>query len=648
LARDVAAIGDHSVDSPEWAKYIVDWPSEYHFSRLRTNLLRPMEISPGQRVVELGAGCGAITRWLGETGAEVIAVEGSLTRASIAARRCHDLRNVHIVADDLHAIPSLEADWVTLIGVLEYAPIFSQATDGVAATLEAARGQLKTGGAILIAIENQLGLKYFAGYPEDHVGERFFGLSGLYRPGGPVTFGRRDLIARLVNAGFPAVRLLFPWPDYKLPMLIVDARAAEIPSLDVATLVARHLGRDYSGCCLRAFSELLSWSVLQQNGLIPDLANSFLVVAAETEAALAARTAWPSTLAWNFTNDRRPPLQVTTRIVQEDGVLRVHKDSVHTGELEDEGPWRHQVVPVTDYVVGELLSLTMLRYAEAGDEAAFVSAGLSWVDLLLAQSWPHYGHRAHALDAWSIQGNTVDLIPGNILVTPAGDLHLIDQEWTCINPVSLAWRLLRGLLCLPAYFVRMSSFCCRTIVEIARLLLVERQITIDPGDVATAGEWESRFQSWVRAIPQERLRRPEAMSSEPLALRMGNAFELADDHPRMKAAAETASRDVQALHATNECFRQKLYEVDEHLRRTQEQLQNEFEQRQQAIEQRQQTIEQLQSTVDEVARLQRRVDQFESHPLLGRALRGRRRLKAALHRAIDPINKIGIRITDLG
>ena len=34
LARDVASVQDRSVDSPEWAQQIVDWPSEYHFSRV--------------------------------------------------------------------------------------------------------------------------------------------------------------------------------------------------------------------------------------------------------------------------------------------------------------------------------------------------------------------------------------------------------------------------------------------------------------------------------------------------------------------------------------------------------------------------------------------------------------------------------------
>ena len=63
--------------------------------------MRPLAIRPGDKVLELGCGCGAITRFLGELGADVTAVESSLQRASIASERCRDLQNVKIVLDDL-------------------------------------------------------------------------------------------------------------------------------------------------------------------------------------------------------------------------------------------------------------------------------------------------------------------------------------------------------------------------------------------------------------------------------------------------------------------------------------------------------------------------------------------------------------------
>lgn len=74
-------------------------------------------------------------------------------------------------------------DVVTLIGVLEYARKYfsvEPGNDPVKATLEKARRMLKPGGVFLLAIENQLGLKYFAGRPEDHNGVPMYGIEDLY------------------------------------------------------------------------------------------------------------------------------------------------------------------------------------------------------------------------------------------------------------------------------------------------------------------------------------------------------------------------------------------------------------------------------------------------------------------------------------
>ncbi len=99
-------VSDLSDGSDELAAEIDDWPTRYHCSPHRSNLLRPFRISPGTRVLEIGAGSGALTRYLGECGATVTAIEGARSRAEAAAMRCHDLKTVEILCGDFkHFVP---------------------------------------------------------------------------------------------------------------------------------------------------------------------------------------------------------------------------------------------------------------------------------------------------------------------------------------------------------------------------------------------------------------------------------------------------------------------------------------------------------------------------------------------------------------
>ena len=180
LLDAVTNAADRSTFSPELAQQIYDWPSEYHLSRRRHCLLRPLNIPSGSRVLELGCGCGAVTRYLGEIGAQVLAVEGSLMRARIAAQRSRDLSNVRVVNDDLLRFQTEERfDYVLLIGVLEYAARFSTSEKPFESYLQVVTRSLAPAGRVVVAIENQLGLKYLNGCTEDHVGTRFFGVQAV-------------------------------------------------------------------------------------------------------------------------------------------------------------------------------------------------------------------------------------------------------------------------------------------------------------------------------------------------------------------------------------------------------------------------------------------------------------------------------------
>ena len=90
LKKVLLRSNDLSTRSGELESYIKDWSSEYHLTTKRAQLLSGFKFDRTLKVLEVGCGCGAITRYLGETFDSVVSVEGSIARARLAHRSaCH-------------------------------------------------------------------------------------------------------------------------------------------------------------------------------------------------------------------------------------------------------------------------------------------------------------------------------------------------------------------------------------------------------------------------------------------------------------------------------------------------------------------------------------------------------------------------------
>lgn len=135
------------------------------------------------------------------------------------------------------------------------------------------------GGTLVLAIENQLGLKYLAGAPEDHTSAPFSGVEGRYTASGPVTFGRAKLEDLFNQAGFQWTRFFYPLPDYKMPGCIMSEKAFDSRAKVARTLPRLMSAPDRGIPWTRLMSEELAWPVMVENGLGPHVASSFLVFA---------------------------------------------------------------------------------------------------------------------------------------------------------------------------------------------------------------------------------------------------------------------------------------------------------------------------------------------------------------------------------
>lgn len=413
------------------------------------NILRPFARHLAQSaVLELGAGCGAITRYLGELGANVVAVEGSQRRASIAAERCRDLSNVTILCDRLQDLPFEAAfDVVTLVGVLEYAQVYVTDEDPVHAVLTQARKYLKPDGMLIVAIENQLGLKYFAGAPEDHGVGIMAGINDGYRHDSAITFGHKELSDRLLRAGFAELATYLPFPDYKMPTCIVHpaGQGESLADWNLATLLSNSAFYDRQPISQPLFSLERAWPLVARNGLLTDLANSLLLVA-KCQAGVAVSDA--SVLASYYSPKRAAAYsrQIDFCLTADDSIEVRHRSLQSTlDSFQDD----HVISEpyLAGRLQGDLLQAIVQQPGWKLDEV--VNWANAWLQVL----------KAHLLDIkaieqalpWSeyadwLPENYLDALPRNLIMRPDGSALFIDLEWQQPHPIPLLFVLYRGLL----------------------------------------------------------------------------------------------------------------------------------------------------------------------------------------------------------
>jgi SAM-dependent methyltransferase len=423
LERVFRSAGDLSSDSEELEHHIKDWNTEYHLTRKRKDLLAGLDHPRNARVLEIGCGCGAITRILGERYASVVAVEGSYNRARLARLRTADLDNVEVVCSPYQALGLQgEFDIVFCIGVLEYAPSYVDADDPFATALNSMKAMLRPGGALVLAIENKLGLKYFANSTEDHSGTFFEGIEGYPRMSDKFkTFGRVEL-ERLLSEHYEDISFYYPFPDYKIPTALLTEEAMQ--SLPVGELLGSMVERDYAGRGHTFFDNRLAWPEVIANKLGRDLANSFLVVASNGGAAVPAMR---DRLGVLFNSDRRADFVTETSIKRDVHAVRAVKaftgpQSASSAHVEGHGcasEWTDR-----PSVALELLRRALARRLPLTDQIAPVRV---WWDYVRATAT---GHPEGLLG-----GEMIDAVWHNCCRLDDGALFLFDRELVWKQPI---------------------------------------------------------------------------------------------------------------------------------------------------------------------------------------------------------------------
>lgn len=251
------------------------WAIMYHLSHLRANIIEWLPISKDEKVLEIGAGCGAITGTLADKAKKVTCIELSKKRSLINAYRNKHKDNIEILVgnfEDIEKDIAEKYDYITLIGVFEYGEAYISSEKPYESFLKTISKHLKENGKIIIAIENKLGLKYWAGCKEDHVGRYFEGIEGYPNTHGVKTFSKKELEEIIQASGFDNYKFYYPYPDYKLPTHIYSDNY--LPKIGELNNNMRNFDRER----MVIFDETRVYDTIIKDELFPIYSNSYLIV----------------------------------------------------------------------------------------------------------------------------------------------------------------------------------------------------------------------------------------------------------------------------------------------------------------------------------------------------------------------------------
>ncbi|MCM1134621.1 MAG: class I SAM-dependent methyltransferase [Clostridium sp.] len=431
------------VEYPSIIEEKKSWPILYHLSSLRGNIVDWLPIGPEDKVLEIGSGCGAITDTLSGKAGKVTCVELSARRSHINAYRNQDRDNIEIYVGNFGDIePELpkDYDFACMIGVFEYGQSYIHTQNPYEDFLKIMQKHVKSGGRIVIAIENKFGLKYWAGCKEDHVGTWFSGLEGYPEGGSARTFTRAGLEKILKACRAEEYSFYYPYPDYKFPTVIYSDR--RLPQTGELTDNLRNFDRDR----MVLFNEKYVFDSILQDGLFDVFSNSYLIMIGKE----------PEKCYVKYSNDRAPQFAMRTEIADTEEGRVVRKIPLNAEAAEHIKSMKRSYELLKDRYEGSGLHINECRLLEGGNYAEFpYEDGILLEELLdecLArddmEGFYRLFDRYYELISYGEEKAAADydLIFGNILVN-GEDWTVIDYEWTVEKQIPSAEIAFRAVYC---------------------------------------------------------------------------------------------------------------------------------------------------------------------------------------------------------
>ena len=413
----LSGMHDRSLSSCELQKSIKDWASFYHLSPQRSAFLRSIRHLFKGRVLEISAECGAITRFLGETGCEVTAVESVPERAEAARLRCADLKNVEVLEASELASKTRDASH----GPFDFAVIRLTPPTGPAIPIDWAelRTLLAPDGRLIVIAANRL-WPAIAGAPGSQAESLSQGATGY-----------RELQRRLEQAGFPHQEIGFLYPDFDAPPVVFSSEAFAAKQLDLLSFFDTR-----NSLYRRPGSPALNWEALRDANLLADFAGGFLIVAGQQKPVSKA---FPQLVSL-YSLNRRPEFAKESTIEIHNSKLRIRRKLLFPNSKPNHDPVCRGVLQDEPWLPGEPYSgrLSPIMKADGWSIAPIAIWARPWIKFLRASASLRGGKLL-------LPGHYLDCTPFNLMIGSSGRLTPFDLEYASVQPLDFEFVVFRGL-----------------------------------------------------------------------------------------------------------------------------------------------------------------------------------------------------------
>lgn len=437
------------------------WAVLYHLSDIRENILEWYPFDANASLLEIGSGCGALTGLFSRKVKNVTCIELSEKRSMINAERNKDKENIEIKIGNFEDIKLAEKyDYITLIGVWEYAGLYVSGEEPYTTMLEKIKGYLKPNGKILVAIENKMGMKYFNGALEDHTAKMYSSINDYVGEKKVRTFSKPEIEKILSKVGLDDVTFYYPASDYKLPEVIYSDNM--LPQAGDM----RYYKKDYADCRVYNFFDASAFDQVCVDSIFDYFSNSFLFICGEKEASVQFA---------RYNRLRKKQYRMKTSIVNDGDGRKVIKSALHEEAVSHIAALQHNeekwngILPGIEYVHGEIvngqyqtpyidgmnLDVYFYQYRHSAETIIIKLKGLIQNYLLPneEQRIPFVQTRefesvfgSEAPDGeYSLPITNADMIFSNFKINQAGGLVNFDYEWIFEFPIPYEYVLWRAV-----------------------------------------------------------------------------------------------------------------------------------------------------------------------------------------------------------